>query len=116
MKFDHRIKYNCSILNEHLKPLKVILVREAEQKLALSQAMLTDSNKRVGKTSNTYPCHLQLCMQVVLESDTSAVFLADLQTVAAIPKVQQLLRDTSNAPDDYINKHLAKGLTVRVGC
>jgi len=78
------------------QPYKVILVREAEQKLALSQAMLTDSNKRV-----------------VLESDTSAVFLADLQMVAAIPKVQQLWRDTTNAPDDYINKHMAKGLTVQ---
>ena len=34
---------------EHFKT-EVILVREAEQKLALSQAMLTDSNKRVGKS------------------------------------------------------------------
>jgi len=71
-------------------------VREAEQKLALSQAMLTDSNKRV-----------------VLEADTSAVFLADLQMVSGIPKVQQLWRDTTKAPAEYIDKHMAKGLTVQ---
>ena len=87
-------------------------MREPEQKLALSQAMLTDSNKRVGKTLHI----LVDGMQVVLEADTSAVFLADLQMVAAIPKVQQLWRDTTNAPDDYINKHMAKGLTVSISC
>ena len=51
---------------------------------------------------------------MVLESDTSAVFLADLEMVSGIPKVQQLWRDTTNAPDEYINKHIAKGLTVSV--
>ena len=51
---------------------------------------------------------------MVLEADTSAVFLADLQMVSGIPKVQQLWRDTTNAPAEYINKHIAKGLTVSV--
>ena len=55
-------------------------------------------------------------MQVVLEADTSAVFLADLQTVSGIPKVQQLWRATTNAPAEYIDKHIAKGLTVSVSC
>ena len=55
-------------------------------------------------------------MQVVLEADTSAVFLADLQTVSGIPKVQQLWRSTTNAPAEYIDKHIAKGLTVSVRC
>ena len=53
---------------------------------------------------------------MVLEADTSAVFLADLQMVSGIPKVQQLWRDTTNAPAEYIDKHMAKGLTVSVGC
>ena len=53
---------------------------------------------------------------MVLEADTSAVFLADLQMVSGIPKVQQLWHDTTNAPAEYIDKHMAKGLTVSVGC
>ena len=51
---------------------------------------------------------------MVLEADTSAVFLADLHMVSAIPKVQQLWRDTTNAPAEYIDKHMAKGLMVSV--
>ena len=51
-----------------------------------------------------------------MEADTSAVFLADLQTVSGIPKVQQLWRATTNAPAEYIDKHIAKGLTVSVSC
>ena len=51
---------------------------------------------------------------MVLEADTSAVFLADLHMVSAIPKVQQLWHDTTNAPAEYIDKHMAKGLTVSV--
>ena len=59
------------------------------------------------------PSHVH---QVVLKADTSAVFLADLQMVSDIPTVQQLWRDTTKAPAEYIDKHMAKGLTVSVGC
>ena len=48
MKFRQQGHANTSACGIELN--QVILVREAEQKLALSQAMLTDSNKRVGKT------------------------------------------------------------------
>ena len=51
---------------------------------------------------------------MVLEADTTAVFLADLHMVDGVTKVQQFWRDTSNAPADYIDKHIAKGLKVSV--
>ena len=51
---------------------------------------------------------------MVLEADTTAVFLADLHMVDGVSKVQQFWRDTSNALADYIDKHIAKGLKVSV--
>jgi len=77
------------------QPYKVILVRENEYKLALAEGMLETSNKNV-----------------VLTADTSAVFLADLEVVRNIPKIQELWR-TTTAPNDYVEKFLPMGVKVQ---
>ena len=77
------------------QPYKVILVRDNEYKLKLAEGMLGDSNKNL-----------------VLTADTSAVFLADLQVVNNLPKIQQLWR-TTTAPKDYIDCYIPKGIKVQ---
>ena len=78
------------------QPSKVVLVRDSEFKLALAEGMIGDSNKKL-----------------VLTADTSAVFLADLEIVSDIPKIQELWR-TTTAPKDYIDHFLPMGVRVSI--
>ena len=78
------------------QPSKVVLVRDSEIKLALAEGMIGDSNKKL-----------------VLTADTSAVFLADLEIVSDIPKIQELWR-TTTAPKDYIDHFLPMGVRVSI--